>query len=347
MKGTSVILDQIAGRRAAARLIDGQLDDFLVDPPDGGSTVPGTIFRASVERPVKGLGGVFVRLPDGTGFLRNPKGLSQGDSILVQVTGHAEPGKAIPVTNKLLFKSKYAIVTPGAPGLNLSRQIRDDEMRVRLRFLAEDLMDGSAHGVILRSESGAAPEEALAEDIAEMRGLAETIMVETVGGPERLLDGADSHTLAWREWGTPDEVVTEAGGFSHRGILDDLAAAATGAMPLPGGGHMFVEPTRALVAIDVNTGADPSAASGLKANLAAAVFLPRALRLRGLGGQIVVDFAPLAKKERRQIEQVLRTAFRSDPIETALVGWTPLGHFELQRKRERLPLDAHVMEALQ
>ena len=66
--------------------------------------------------------------------------------------------------------------------------------------------------------------------------------------------------------------------------------------------------------------------------------MPLALRLRGLGGQIVIDFAPLSKAHRKQIEQALRAAFRTDPIETALVGWTPLGHFELQRKRERLPL---------
>ena len=60
-----------------------------------------------------------------------------------------------------------------------------------------------------------------------------------------------------------------------------------------------------LVAVDVNTGADTSPAAALKANIAAAKALPRALRLRGLGGQVVVDFAPLSKKDRRQIEQVL------------------------------------------
>jgi Ribonuclease G/E len=57
-----------------------------------------------------------------------------------------------------------------------------------------------------------------------------------------------------------------------------------------------------------------------------------------LGGQIVVDAAPMPKKDRRQIEQAARVAFKADAIETSLVGWTPLGHLELQRKRERLPL---------
>ena len=90
---------------------------------------------------------------------------------------------------------------------------------------------------------------------------------------------------------------------------------------------MFVEPTRALVAVDVNTGGDTAPAAGLRANLAVARALPRALRLRGLVGQIVLDLAPMPKKDRRAFEDALRAAFRADSIETALVGWTPLVHY--------------------
>ena len=99
-----------------------------------------------------------------------------------------------------------------------------------------------------------------------------------------------------------------------------------------------MEPTRALVAVDVNTGSDTSLAAGVKANMACARALPRALRCLGLGGQIVIDAAPMPKKDRRAFESALRAAFKSDPEETTLVGWTTLGHFELQRKRARLPL---------
>jgi len=62
------------------------------------------------------------------------------------------------------------------------------------------------------------------------------------------------------------------------------------------------------------------------------------LRLRGLGGQIVIDFAPMSKKDRRSVEHALKRALREDGVDTIVVGWTPLGHLELQRKRERLPL---------
>ena len=66
--------------------------------------------------------------------------------------------------------------------------------------------------------------------------------------------------------------------------------------------------------------------------------VPRPFRRRGLGGQIIIDFAPLRKTDRKRIEEALKAAFRRDPVETSLAGWTPLGNFELQRKRERRPL---------
>ena len=70
----------------------------------------------------------------------------------------------------------------------------------------------------------------------------------------------------------------------------------------------------------------------------AAQLLPKELRLRGLGGQIVIDFVPMPKNNRRKIDLVLANAFKNDPIESSLVGWTQMGHFELQRKRERIQL---------
>ena len=79
-------------------------------------------------------------------------------------------------------------------------------------------------------------------------------------------------------------------------------------------------------------------AAALKANIAAARDLPRQLRLRGLGGQVVVDFAPMPKRDRATVEQVLRAAFKGEAAETSLAGWTALGLYELVRKRDRLPL---------
>lgn len=339
MKGRLIALDHLHGAPAAALLVDGRLQDLILS---SAGPAPGTIYRAIADRPVKGQGGMFLKTPDGPVFFRQAKGISPGDALLVQVTGYAEPGKAVPVTAKLLFKSRYAIITPQAPGRNVSRQIRDDDVRDQLLEIAHEMMADSAHGLILRSSAEEADPGDVAEDIAEMLTLADQVLGDGGQGAARLHDGDGPHVLAWREWTEPAQVETADGSFEDYGVLDQLADLGQG-IALDGGGRMYVEPTRALTAVDVNTGGDTSPAAALKANLSAVRELPRALRLLGLGGQVVVDFAPLAKKDRRTVENALRAALRADPVETALVGWTPLGHYELQRKRERAQLPGEFL----
>ncbi len=339
MKGRLIALDEIDGRKAAALLVDGQLDDLLIDASDDAPR-PGAIYRAVCDRPVKGQGGMFVKLPEGSGFLRGATGLKPGQAVLVQVTGWAEPGKAVPLTSRVLFKSRYAIVTPDAPGINVSRRIRDEEVRVRLLAVAhEEMAEPGTTGLILRSEAAEAAPDAVAEDIAAMRDLAAAVAADVTGPPELLVDGPDAHLLAWRDWPAPDLTDEAPGSFAKHGIDAVISTLQSPQVSLPGGGTACIEPTRALVAVDVNTGGDTSPAAGLKANIALARELPRQLRIRGLGGQITLDLAPMPKKDRRRVEQALKAAFRADPVDTSLAGWTPLGHFELQRKRERRPIE--------
>lgn len=336
MKGSVIALDHVAGREAAALMQDGKLEDLLIasDAP-----APGTVYLGKVERAVKGQGGLFLATPDGSAFLRDAKGLKEGALVPVQVTGYAEPGKAIPVTSKVLFKSRYAIVTPSAPGLNVSRSIRDEEARVNLKSLLESLAEDTDMGVILRTAAETAEEDEVADDIvATLQDAAQTL-AEALGQPKLLRRGPTPHQAAWINWSDPAQIETHTGSFEQTGVLDAIPALFSPHEPLEGG-SMYIEPTRALVAVDVNAGPSGGVMAGLKTNFAAAKALPRALRLRGLGGQITLDLAPLPKKDRRGFESTLRAAFKRDGIETALVGWTPLGHFELQRKRERLPLAA-------
>ena len=340
MKGSVIALGHINDREVAALMRDGLLVDLALEA-DG--LAPGAILRGTVGRPVKGLGGVFVDLPDGgRGFLKQPKGLAPGQRILVQVAGTAEEGKATPLTLRLLFKSRYAIVTPGSPGLNISRSIRETELRTELEGLATAGMAGAdeALGLILRSACDAAEPDEIAEDIAQMRQLAEAVLADVQGAPELLLDAPGPHEQAWRDWGDVDEVDTSAEALDHSGALDQIEALAKPLVSLEGGASMVIEATRALIAVDVNTGNDTSPASGLKASLAAARDLPRQLRLRGLGGIVVVDLAPCPKRDRHVVEQTLSKSFRADPGEVNLAGWTPLGNFELTRKRDRVPLAA-------
>ena len=136
MKGRRILIEPLsAGGHAAALQVDGRLEDLLVDPGDADRAPrPEAIHRAVAGRPMKGTGGVMVDLGQGRpGFLRSRTPPPPGRTLLVQVEGWAEPGKAPPVGDRLRLKGRSAILTPGAPGLNVSRSIRDAAERARAR----------------------------------------------------------------------------------------------------------------------------------------------------------------------------------------------------------------------
>lgn len=338
MRGTVALFGEIKGRHAAVLLKDGLLEDVLIDPPEG-RIPPGTIYRAKAGRPMKGQGGIMLESPDGPLFLRQSKGIAPGSHLLVQTTTFAELGKATPASTKLSVKSRYILATPGAPGVNVSRSIRDEERRVELQDLIGSLDFADDTGLIIRSAAEFAEDEAIHADAEATLSLTRDLLADKEGEPERLLDGPNAEETAYREWPIPDQTLTDPKAFADFEVEARIETLRTAGQPLPGGGSIYVEPTRALVAVDVNTGGDTSPAAGLKANIAAVRILPRLLRLRGLGGQIVVDMAPMPKRDRVRVEQQIRTALRAETVETAFVGWTPLGHAEFQRKRERLPLE--------
>ncbi len=343
MKGREVLIEPLsAGGHAAALMIDGRLEDLLVDPDSASSTPqPEAIYLAAAGRPMKGSGGVIVDLGGGTtGFLRGPRPPAPGTRLLVQVAGWAESGKAPPVSARLRLKGHLALLTPGAAGRNIARSITDATTRTALGEVAAAAMAAAPPelGLILRSAAAEAEPAEITAEIAELLEIYTTLLSRVDGSPGCLMPAPAAAAVARRDWVHRGDPVREApNALADAGVWEEVAALRQPHVPL-GLRHMTIEPTRALVAVDVNTGGDTTPAAALKANLAAARELPRQLRLRGLGGQITIDFAPLAKTERPRIESALAAALRGDGIDTSLAGWTPLGHLELSRKRARRPL---------
>lgn len=386
MKGRIVAIENAARGFRAALIVDGKLEDLLIDPQQGQKPLPssGDIVVVRMTRVLQNGRGAFAEMAGGgEGFFRDTRGLRTGERILSQVNGIAEPGKAVPLSRRVLFKGPRIILTPDAPGINVSRKIGNETERTRLVKAVEAAIDECSpqHGIagkrdgigaIIRTSARGEEETVLAHEVlwllARIRNKDALVRAHA-----DLYDGSEGTALetALREWlfPVPEALITtastaqylrkscpeasaqafwgderffalireEKAPFEAMGVEENLADLQEIEVSIHFG-SMTIEPTRALVAVDVNTGADFSPAAGLKANLAAARELPRQLRLRGLGGQIVVDFAPMPRKDRRTLEETLRKAFRADPVETNLVGWTTLGNFELQRKRERRPL---------
>lgn len=370
----TIVLDALGPRWVAAALVvDGRLKDLLIDPNDARPPT-GAIRRARVDRLIPKMGAAFVKLEGGeTGYLRDAKGLREGEKLLVQVTAQAEQQKALPVSRRLLYKGRRIIHTPDAPGINVSRRIGNAVERERLSgivagWLAPDEELAQMHeqgGFILRTAARNAGAKALEAEIAlllpERRSreagavapmhsaaLCHALREWTAETPHALLMTSRAEAMVrdifrWRGAADADlaEVVRVHGGpdpFGDLGLEEQIDALHDARVALPCGGHISVEPTKALVAVDVNTGERFGPGAALTANLEAAREIPRQLRLRGLGGQVVVDFAPVPKRDRKRVEDALKAALRDDPIETSVAGWSPLGLCELSRKRERRPL---------
>jgi Ribonuclease G/E len=131
--------------------------------------------------------------------------------------------------------------------------------------------------------------------------------------------------------------------------LDDLFAEALAeTVALPGGGTAHFEPTRAGVMIDIDSGTPEGGSperTGLTANLAAAALIARHIRLRNLGGGIIIDFVGLDRRSARErVRVTFAHALAADPAKPQLLGWTRLGHFELVRPRRRRSLAEALLE---
>lgn len=318
----------------AALVVDGRIEDLLIEPAEDEKTPRiEEIHRVRVRRMLGGQGAALVKLAGGVdGYLREAPGVAEGDLALAEVVGFAERGKAVPLTARRLHRGRFAILTPLSEGVNVARAVKDKEERARLAAIGEEALAGAGAGLILRSAATGADE---AEINAEIGTLMAREAALAAGGPPGLLAAApNAAARGLREWDA-EEVIREAGAFDRLGLWDEIDRLRSSRVDLAGGGWMAIEPTAALVAIDVNTGADISNSAAARANLAAAADLPRQLRLRGLGGQVVVDFAPMRKVDRKAVESALRRSLASDPVRTSIAGWTPLGLLELSRKRER------------
>jgi len=386
MKGRVIVLEIPEDRPlAAALVVDGRLEDLILDPKKGDRRpMAGDICVVRVTRKLQ-KSGAFCEMVSGEGYLRDASGVKEGEFILAQVQSLPEPGKAATLTTRVLYKGPRVILTPAAPGVNVSRKIGNVAERERLQATIEAIFDreempggirdrADGMGAIIRTEARGADPAALAKEVscllgqhaaamsclnvhervfASPRGIAEAVALRDwlfpvpdtiIASPrtaKRLTRNQEPGMHGLSEFYGDDRFIplvqSDPSPFDAFGLWDEIERLRSAEVPL-GDASMVIEATRALVAVDVNTGADFSPAAGLKTNLAVARELPRQLRLRGLGGKVLVDFAPMPKAQRRGLEDALAKSFRPDPIETALVGWTTLGLFELQRKRERWPL---------
>ena len=341
----TLAIETLNGREHAALLKDNALLDLVLDPDKDLRTSPGAIHNAKLLRRLPGFGGTFLALQGGQqAFLRHSyEAVTPHGLLPVQIIGCAQGNKATPVTASLRIKNCLAVATPGKPGRHLSRAIRDKRRRGELNALMQGAAPAhdASIGLILRTACEDSSNEEITEAMAEVMQCASAVQRRlAVGRTELLLEGWKASAVMRNLW--PEcrhaRLATGPGALEDLGVWDRIEQMLAPVVGLRGGGSVCIENTQALVAIDINTGSDTTKRAGLKANLEAIRALPALLRIRGVGGQIVVDPAPMPKKDRRLLEAAINDSIKGDPIPTRFVGWTALGHLEFQRRNERKPL---------
>ena len=335
---------KLAQGKFAALFVNNILDNLYLGATTLGLPSAETVYLGRIERRYPAIGGYFVKLPrNRDGFFKSTTKLDEGTYIPVQVSGYAESSKAVPLTPNIRFKGKYLIATPGKPGMNISRAIRNKHTRQHLHTVLEGFEQFKTHniGLIARTCAEVVKEKDILTEATNLFNKCSTLEMKLSDSKLRILfEAPDVHEVATREWfsNSGDRFFKEADDIDLSNMENLLEGMLSGNVNLCHGSFMCIEPTRSVVCIDINTGQYSSKKAISEVSLAAACSLPRELRLRGLGGQIIVDFPSMSETSKAQISHMMHESFKHDSVPTTLVGWTKMGLFELHRKRDRISI---------
>jgi ribonuclease G len=234
-------------------------------------------------------------------------------------------------------------------GSRLVVQIRREAQRGKGALLSTRIVSRDGSGDSARFNALAAGHDPPAQ-LDPAPGFAAALALRLPGEPERIL-ADDPATLRELRDAFPAAEIAHCRAAEWPVDLDALFdAALASTLALPGGGSLHIEESRAAVLIDVDSGT-PEAGSAERAalavNLAAAPAIARQLRLRQLGGGVIVDFIGLdGSRARERVRQALAAALVGDPAQPQVLGWTRLGHLEIVRPRHGRPLSQAMLEPL-
>ena len=307
--------------------------------------------------------------------------VSEGADILVQVLKDPLGSKGARLTTFVTIPSRYLVFMPFGHGVGVSARIESEGERQRLREAVQSaVVDGEAGGYIVRTAAEGAASEALRADMLFLRRLWEVLdanahsaragtlvhedlalplrlMRDLVGeGVDRVLVDHDATCDRMREFATTfmpalgARVERYAGSrpiFDLHAVEEEIQRSLDRKVALKSGGYLIIDQTEALTTIDVNTGAYVGhrnlEETIFRTNLEAAVAIARQLRLRNLGGIVIIDFIDMQEEEhRRQVLQALEKALAADHARTNVSTVSPLGLVEMTRKRTRESL-AHQL----
>ncbi len=307
--------------------------------------------------------------------------VSEGQELLVQVLKDPLGSKGARMTTFVTFPSRYLVYMPRSNTIGISSRIESEEEKLRLRGLLETMTDDQKKGgFIVRTAAEGADFDALRADMMYLhrlwdvvekkyaRSAAGEIVHADLGLPLRILRdllGDDMERIRvdcavslveMKEFATTfipelapriEEYADERPIFELHSIEDEIQRALGRTVPLKSGGYLVIDQTEAMTTIDVNTGGYVGhrnlEETIYRTNLEATVAIARQLRLRNLGGIIILDFIDMDEPEHRsQVLQSLEKSLARDHARNNISTISELGLVEMTRKRIRESLE-HVL----
>lgn len=372
----------------AAVFWEDQIQELVVAT---GNQQVGDIYLGIVENVIPGIDAAFVNIGDAerNGFihvsdlgplrLKRTAGaitelLTPQQKVLVQVMKEPTGNKGPRLTGNITLPGRYLVLMPYGKGVNLSRRIRDDNERSRLRALAV-LVKPAGMGLLVRTEAEGKAEEAIMEDLEFLQKQWESIQQQaTSTRPPALLNRDDDFIQrVLRDMYTADvnrivvdsntglkrvkqQLINWSSGRSPEGVFIDhhresqpileyfrvnaaIREALKPRVDLPSGGYIIIEPTEALTVIDVNSGSFTRSATAretvLWTNSEAATEIARQLRLRNIGGVVIVDFIDMdTRRDQLKLLEHFTKALKADKARPQIAQLSELGLVELTRKRQ-------------
>ena len=349
------------------------------------------IYLGTVENVIPGIDAAFVNIGDSerNGFIHvtdlGPLRLKRSaaaitellvphQKALVQVMKEPTGNKGPRLTGNITLPGRYLVLMPYGKGVKLSRRIKDENERSRLRALAI-LIKPPGMGLLIRTEADGKAEEAIMEDLEFLQKQWESIQYQAnYAKPPALLNrdddfiqrvlrdtfSAEVNTIVvdsgsgvkrikqqlanWSSGRSPQGVFIDAH-KEQQPILDyyrvnaAIREALKPRVELPSGGYIIIEPTEALTVIDVNSGSFTRSATAretvLWTNTEAATEIARQLRLRNIGGVIVVDFIDMdSHRDKIKLLEHFNKALKGDKARPQIAQLSELGLVELTRKRQ-------------
>jgi ribonuclease G len=308
----------------------------------------------------------------------------EGSEVVVQVVKDPLGSKGARLSTFIALPSRYLVLLPAGSGVGISARIEDDEERERLRAMLDEMLQGldSPGGIIVRTAAEGAHPEALRADLGFLRKLWSAVQVECSKGKVKTLIHEDLPLpiRIMRDMVTSDieQILVDSEEdflnmkafaasflpalepklihykkrrpiFDLHGVEEEIKKSLDRSISLKSGGFAVFDQTEAMTTIDVNTGGYVGhrnlEETIYRTNLEAAVAIARQLRLRNLGGIIIIDFIDMVVEEHRiRVMEVLEQSLARDHARHQLTPVSPLGLVEMTRKRSRESLQRILCE---